>query len=145
MIAYQQNTHHTERPRCCHGYRSCLSWGSTWVQSISKIIKYICVVSPFNSQHPQRLSLRTKTDWKGITISPSAGTCLCEWVISVSCQVNILSAISWDHDVHFNQDQKAQLDFYSATSLKQQAAGKHVAPLGHIILILSQSVFVLSS
>jgi hypothetical protein len=35
------------------------------------------------------------------------------------------------------------LDFYSASSLKQQSAGKHVAPLGHIILIPSHSLFVL--
>jgi hypothetical protein len=36
------------------------------------------------------------------------------------------------------------LDFYSASSLKQQSAGRHVAPLGHIILIPSQPVFALS-
>jgi hypothetical protein len=35
------------------------------------------------------------------------------------------------------------LDFYSASSLKQQSAGRHVAPLGHIILIPSQPVFAL--
>jgi len=29
-------------------------------------------------------------------------------------------------------------DFYSASSMKQQSADRHVAPLGHIILILSQ-------
>jgi hypothetical protein len=46
-------------------------------------------------------------------------------------------------------DQHAELDFYSASSLKrasslkQQSAGRHVAPLGHIILIPSQPVFVL--
>jgi len=34
--------------------------------------------------------------------------------------------------------------FYSANSLKQQSAGRHVALLGHIILILSQSEFGLS-
>jgi len=33
------------------------------------------------------------------------------------------------------------LDLYSASSLKQQSAGRHVAPLGHIILIPSQPVF----
>jgi hypothetical protein len=37
-----------------------------------------------------------------------------------------------------------QLDFYSASSLKQQSVDRHVAPLGHIILIPSQPVFVLS-
>jgi hypothetical protein len=35
------------------------------------------------------------------------------------------------------------LDFYSASSMKQQSAGKHVAPFGHIILIPSQAVFAL--
>jgi uncharacterized membrane-anchored protein YjiN (DUF445 family) len=35
--------------------------------------------------------------------------------------------------------------FYSASSLKQQSVGRHVAPLGHIILIPCQPVFALSS
>jgi hypothetical protein len=40
----------------------------------------------------------------------------------------------WDDDeVRFDLDQHAELDFYSASSLKQQSAGRHVAPLGHII------------
>ena len=33
---------------------------------------------------------------------------------------------------------------YIASSLKQQSASRHVAPLGHIILILSQPIFALS-
>jgi hypothetical protein len=33
---------------------------------------------------------------------------------------------------------------YSANSLKQQSEGRHVAPLGHIILIPSQPVCALS-
>jgi hypothetical protein len=37
----------------------------------------------------------------------------------------------------------AELDFYSASSLKQQSTVRHVAPLGHIILIPSQPVFAL--
>ena len=41
-------------------------------------------------------------------------------------------------------DQHAEVDFYSASSLKQQSAGRHVAPLWHIILIPSQPVFALS-
>ena len=40
----------------------------------------------------------------------------------------------------FVLDQHAELGFYSASSLKQQSAGRHVAPLGQIILILSQPV-----
>ena len=41
-------------------------------------------------------------------------------------------------------DQHAELGFYSASSLKQQSPGRHVTPLGHIILIPSQPVFALS-
>jgi len=62
--------------------------------------------------------------------------------------VSELSTIKWReqvtfqwHDVHFVLDQHAD-DFYSVSSLKQQATGKHVAPLGHIILIPDKSVFV---
>ena len=40
--------------------------------------------------------------------------------------------------------QHSELDFYSVSSLKQQSAGRHVAPLAHIILIPSQPVFALS-
>jgi hypothetical protein len=36
------------------------------------------------------------------------------------------------------------VDFFSASSLKQQSVDRHVAPLEHIVLILSKPVFVLS-
>jgi len=36
------------------------------------------------------------------------------------------------------------LDLYSASPLKQQSAGRYVAPLGRIILIPSQPVFALA-
>ena len=38
----------------------------------------------------------------------------------------------------------AELDFYIVLTLKQQSAGKHVAPLWHIIMIPSQPVISLS-
>jgi hypothetical protein len=38
-------------------------------------------------------------------------------------------------EVRFVQDQHAELDLNSASSLKQQSSGRHVAPLGHIFLI----------
>jgi hypothetical protein len=42
-------------------------------------------------------------------------------------------------------DQHAQLDyFHNASSLKQQSVSRHVAPLGHIIVIPSQPVFAFS-
>jgi hypothetical protein len=56
-------------------------------------------------------------------------------------QVNV----QWDDDeVRFVLKQHAELDFYSASSLKQQSANRHVIPLRHIILIPSQPVFALS-
>jgi hypothetical protein len=67
--------------------------------------------------------------------------------------LQLFSAILWreqanfqwdDDEVRFALDLHAELDFYSASSLKQQSAGRHVAPLGHIILIPSQPVFALS-
>jgi hypothetical protein len=50
-----------------------------------------------------------------------------------------------DDEVHFVLDQHAEMDFYSASSLKQQSTDRHVAALGHIILIPSQPVFALST
>ena len=41
-------------------------------------------------------------------------------------------------------DQHAELDFHSASSLKQQSVKRHVVQLRHIILIPSQPVFALS-
>jgi hypothetical protein len=49
-----------------------------------------------------------------------------------------------DGEVRFVPDQHADMDFYCASSLKQQSADRYVAPLRHIILIPSQPVFALS-
>ena len=54
------------------------------------------------------------------------------WFVSVS-------------DVHFVLDQHAEMDFYSAISLKQQSVGRCVASLGHIILIWFQANICLRS
>ena len=61
--------------------------------------------------------------------------------------------ILYIHDLHnmgwllFNANSAIfhlyHLDLYSASSLKQQSAGKHVAPLGHIIRIPSQPLLFL--
>ena len=40
-----------------------------------------------------------------------------------------------DYYVRFILDRQTEFDFYSASSLKQQSACKHVASLGHIILV----------
>ena len=54
------------------------------------------------------------------------------------------SYIIWDgSDVCFVLDQHILLNFSSARSLKQQSVGRHVTPLGHI-LILIQPVFALT-
>ena len=55
------------------------------------------------------------------------------------------SYMRWDDDdVHFVLDTHAWLDVYSASLLKQQSAVRYVVLLGHIMLILSQPVFVLT-
>ena len=41
------------------------------------------------------------------------------------------------NDNRFVLEQDTQLNMYSASSLKQQSADKHVAPLGHILPISS--------
>jgi hypothetical protein len=74
-----------------------------------------------------------------------------EWVIVVLRQLSIFSAVSWleqvdfqwddDDEVHFVLDQHAKLDFYNASSMKQQCVDRHVAPL---ILVSSQPFFTLS-
>ena len=74
-----------------------------------------------------------------------------EWLLFNANSAIFSTAMSWreqvncqwdDYEVRFVLDQHAKLDFYSASSLKR--AGRHVTPLGHIILIPSQPVFVLS-
>jgi len=44
----------------------------------------------------------------------------------------------------FVLEQHAWSDLYGVSSLKQQSADRHVAPLVHIILIPSKPVFALS-
>jgi hypothetical protein len=46
--------------------------------------------------------------------------------------------------VWFVLDQHAELNFCSATSLKQQSTDSHVAPIGYIIQTASYSVFDLT-
>ena len=66
--------------------------------------------------------------------------------------MNNFSAISWREQVTINEMRSAlyltntlsKLDFYSASSLKQQSESRHVAALGHIILIQMQSFFLLT-
>jgi hypothetical protein len=56
-------------------------------------------------------------------------------------QVNI----HWDYDeTRFVLDQHTYLDLHSARSLGPQSVNRHVAPLGHIIMIPSQPVFAVS-
>jgi hypothetical protein len=81
--------------------------------------------------------------------------CLIDWVsewVLLSANSTMFSAITWREQVNFQWDDAEvrfeldqQLEFYSASSLKQQSAGsRHASPLGHIILIPSQPVFALS-
>jgi hypothetical protein len=55
------------------------------------------------------------------------------------------SYIWWDDDhICSVLDQYAYLDFFGASSLKQQSPGRHVVPFRHIIMIPSQPVFDLT-
>jgi hypothetical protein len=75
---------------------------------------------------------------------------MCEWVSDccltpiqqfVSYIMERTSYFQWDDDeIRFVLDQHTELDVYSASS---HSAGRHVAPLGHIILIPRQPVFAL--
>ena len=76
-----------------------------------------------------------------------------EWVIVFQDQMRHFSTMSWqdqvtirldDDDVGFVPDQHTGLDLYNASSLKQQSACRHVAPLGHITPIPNQSGFALT-
>jgi len=49
-----------------------------------------------------------------------------------------------DGDVCFVLIQHTELEIYSVSTLKQQSVGRHVAPLGHNIMIPSQPVFALT-
>jgi hypothetical protein len=73
---------------------------------------------------------------------------MCKWLLfNAKCK----SAISWreqvifwwyDDNFRFVLYQYAYLDLHSANSqLTQQSAGRHVAPLGYIILIPSKLVY----
>jgi hypothetical protein len=46
--------------------------------------------------------------------------------------------------LYYIVDKHVTLDFYSASSLKQQSGDRYVAPLRHIILIPNQPIFALS-
>ena len=62
---------------------------------------------------------------------------LCHWRGQVTFQ-------SDNDDICFVLDRQAEFNFYSARSLKQESLGRHVAPLGHIILIMIQPVFAIT-
>ena len=76
-----------------------------------------------------------------------------EWVIVVTHKVRFFSHIiartsyismRWWCPL-WTGSTTGTLDFYGASSLKQQSMGRHAAPLGNIILILRQVAFGLNS
>jgi hypothetical protein len=83
----------------------------------------------------------------GVTVSLNVS----EWLFSdvkwaISYIILGTNDIWWDYDdFRFVLDQHAWLDFFSASSVKQQFAGMHVAPLRHIILSPNQPVFVIDA
>jgi hypothetical protein len=55
----------------------------------------------------------------------------------------MLHSMKW-YDVHIVLDQHTWFGLYSASSLKQQSAGRHVVPLWKFIPIPSQPAFALA-
>jgi hypothetical protein len=78
--------------------------------------------------------------WIGIILYMVA----CHHMIMVNRIGGVMVSVLASSAVDCVLDQHAELDFYSSSSLKQQSAGRHIAPLGYIILIPSQPVFALS-
>ena len=105
-------------------------------QTACKTIKLI--------NHGSTLSIidefKVKSQTMTILICQGFYVYMCSWFLSE--QINF----QWDDDdeVCFVLDQHASLDFYSASSLKQQSTDKHVVQLGQNILLLSQPVFTYS-
>ena len=73
-------------------------------------------------------------------------------MIIVERQLGNLQLYHCENKLHFDEmkhdrfvlDQHTELDFYCDRSLKQQSVGRYVVPLGHIILIPSQTDFILT-
>jgi hypothetical protein len=62
-----------------------------------------------------------------------------------TCRVGVKNnhSLAYYRGVKYLWKKNTNVKFYSASSMKQQSAGKHVALFGHIILIPSQAVFAL--
>ena len=68
----------------------------------------------------------------------------CDNFSAISWREQVYSQCDDDNEAHLILDRQADLDLYSASSLKQQSVGRNVAPLGHFILIPRLPVFSLS-
>ena len=55
-------------------------------------------------------------------------------MLAIVLVFHVMSNLHFNGDVCFILDQHALLNFYRASSLKQQFICRHVTPLGHIIL-----------
>ena len=69
-----------------------------------------------------------------------------EWLLfnSYSANFQLYHGENNSISIDMMRYQHAELNVGSASSLKHQYTDRHVAPLGHIILILSRPVFALS-
>ena len=102
---------------------------SIWAEIILTWLSKICIISLVD-----KIPITGVSEWVSEALS--------EWAIIISWQKQVRFSSDDDDDVCFVLDRYDELKFYShAGSLKQQPLGRHVAPLGHIILIPSQPVF----
>jgi hypothetical protein len=64
---------------------------------------------------------------------------------AMSCIERTIYSTWDDYDIRFVLDQHTELDFYYASSLKQQPTDRHVAPLRSNILVEKQQILILWS
>ena len=117
---------------------------------------YNCSIGVENTTlcYPIIIIYYCQINWRITAITSEMNMCMhCQFHVGVSEWCCLTPPISWreqisfqldDDDVHFVLDQHAVLYFHSASSLKQQSAGRNVTPFGHIILIPSQPIVALS-
>jgi hypothetical protein len=121
--------------------------GLRWLRvRSSRIYNYLCNQNQF--LWPLRLPLivrctRYHFTWTYLSVTYGRTVFFCAYhIVQNAFLIHAYVNFQWDDDeVRFVPDQHAELDFYSASSLKQQSAGRYVAPLGHIILIPKTSSY----
>jgi hypothetical protein len=120
-----------EKNICINQFNTYSRWGYKW-HTWKRFEHYLYTGKPIYTKHFSRIVPYRQHIWR-VSDCCSASS---KQIFSYT-----MARTRW---YPFVLDQLAQLDFYGASSLTQQSAGRHVAPLRHITLIPSQPVFALT-